>query len=445
MPMSAGLLQRKCACGGTPGFYGECAGCRRKRLGLQRRATLRTEPLEATARDFVGPPPGHDFSRVHIYAPKIRQKLIVNTPGDVYEQEADEVADRVMRMPHAGPHRTRHTRQVDGLPDGTEAPPIAHEVLRSPGQPLNAATRAFFTPRFGWDFSNVRVHTDATAAVAANAVNAKAFTVGNTIVFGAGQYSPTSSEGRRFLAHELTHVVQQARPSNRLRLARAPLSSVDASNVLQRSPDKPTETERRHDQRIEELAKWPSSAHDAWKRLNAVDRNLVVLQMASNYGVPFARAFLNAVTTWRPQNNIQHYFGPGVGPKHEKLLAGGYKLAQKDSVHEWWIHPSGKSVTRNYTQDKPSPTASEEKKKQPEPPQAPQSRPPPPQQPTQQPRTARCQDVAFLAQHICENSERICEIAKQVDDPEAQATCERSRATCKEANERSTACITEEE
>jgi len=218
------------------------------------------------------------------------------------------------------------------------------------------------------------------------------------------------------------------------------LSPLAGSNVIQRSPDKPTEDERRHEQRIEELAKWPSNAHDAWKKLNAVDRNLVVLQMASKYGVPFARSFLNEVATWRPQDNIQHYFGPGVGPKHEKLLAAGYQLAQKDSVHEWWIHPSGKSVTRNYTEDKPSTTASEEKKAQPPPPQEQQSR----QQAEQQPRTARCQDVAFLTQHICYNSERICEIAKQVDDEAAQATCERSRVACKEANDRTTACITEE-
>ncbi|MGB9632210.1 MAG: DUF4157 domain-containing protein [Chloroflexaceae bacterium] len=88
-------------------------------------------------------------------------------------------------------------------------PPIVHEVLRSPGQPLDAETRAFMEPRFGHDFSRVRVHTDARAAESARAVNALAYTVGRDVVFGAGQYAPGASAGRRLLAHELAHVVQQ--------------------------------------------------------------------------------------------------------------------------------------------------------------------------------------------------------------------------------------------
>ncbi len=88
-------------------------------------------------------------------------------------------------------------------------PPIVHDVLRSPGTPLDPATRAFMEPRFGHDFSRVRVHTDAKAAESAQAVNALAYTVGRNVVFGAGQYLPEMSAGRRLLAHELTHVLQQ--------------------------------------------------------------------------------------------------------------------------------------------------------------------------------------------------------------------------------------------
>jgi len=88
-------------------------------------------------------------------------------------------------------------------------PPIVHEVLRSPGQVLDAATRAFMEPRFGHDFSGVRVHTDAKAAESARAVNALAYTVGRDVVFGAVQYSPHSLAGRRLMAHELAHVAQQ--------------------------------------------------------------------------------------------------------------------------------------------------------------------------------------------------------------------------------------------
>ena len=81
--------------------------------------------------------------------------------------------------------------------------------LKGGGQPLPTSTRAFFEPRFGQDFSNVRVHTDSSAAQTAKEVQAKAFTVGNDVVFGSGQYSPGNETGKRLLAHELTHVVQQ--------------------------------------------------------------------------------------------------------------------------------------------------------------------------------------------------------------------------------------------
>jgi outer membrane protein OmpA-like peptidoglycan-associated protein len=99
-------------------------------------------------------------------------------------------------------------RRAVGNGPGT-APPIVHEVLGSPGQPLDVQTRAFFEPRFHYDFSRVRVHADSRAAESARAVNALAYTAGPKIVFGAGHYDPGSAQGQRLLAHELTHVVQQ--------------------------------------------------------------------------------------------------------------------------------------------------------------------------------------------------------------------------------------------
>lgn len=111
---------------------------------------------------------------------------------------------------------------------GHVAPPVVHEVLRSPGQPLEATTRAFMEKGFGHDFSSVRVHTDATAAVAAQSVNALAFTVGRDIVFGAGQYKPGTREGRMLIAHELTHTLQQRGASHHAtdHLEIAPLTDV---------------------------------------------------------------------------------------------------------------------------------------------------------------------------------------------------------------------------
>lgn len=91
-------------------------------------------------------------------------------------------------------------------------PPIVRGVLRASGQPLDPDTRAFMEPRFGHDFSGVRVHSDAEAAKSARAVNSLAYTVGSSIVFDKGQYKPHTPAGKRLLAHELTHTIQQDSP-----------------------------------------------------------------------------------------------------------------------------------------------------------------------------------------------------------------------------------------
>lgn len=89
------------------------------------------------------------------------------------------------------------------------APPIVHDVLREPGEPLDAATRAFFEPRLDHDFSRVRVHTGARAVESTDVVNARAYTVGRDIVFDSGEYQPHAIAGRQLLAHELSHVAEQ--------------------------------------------------------------------------------------------------------------------------------------------------------------------------------------------------------------------------------------------
>jgi Domain of unknown function (DUF4157) len=170
-------------------------------------------------------------------APVIQTKLAVNKAGDEFEQEADRVADQVMRMTAPVPSIQRkcsscaaeeekvqrkcaeceeeekqtglQRKEADASPQF--APPSVHDVLNSPGQPLDPGTRAFMEPRFGYDFSGVRVHRDAKAAGSAAAVNALAYTVGRSVVFGVGQYAPQSNSGRRLIAHELAHVIQQGK------------------------------------------------------------------------------------------------------------------------------------------------------------------------------------------------------------------------------------------
>lgn len=159
-------------------------------------------------------------------------KLTVNEPGDVYEQEADAMADRVMRMTGANAggdaffkpsyviqrkcqaceeEEQQVQRKESGAGETQAAPDIDSYVssLGSSGQPIPETSRHFFESRFGQDFSGVRLHTDAVAAKSAQSINALAYTTGNNIVFNSGQYSPGSPEGQRLMAHELTHVVQQ--------------------------------------------------------------------------------------------------------------------------------------------------------------------------------------------------------------------------------------------
>lgn len=116
----------------------------------------------------------------------------------------------------------------------TMVPPIVHQVVRSPGQPLDAATRAFFQPRFSHDFSRVRVHTDAQAAESARAVNALAYSVGPDIVFATGQYVPESDAGRRLLAHELTHVLQDPSGRNARAVSLSSLRVADPADASER-------------------------------------------------------------------------------------------------------------------------------------------------------------------------------------------------------------------
>ena len=139
MPLSHGIVQRKCACGTHTIGGSDCATCAKKEETLQRQAAHDNERAQAT----------------------------------------------------------------------TAVPESVHQVLLSPGQSLDTATRSFMESRFGHDFSDVRAHTDAQAAESARAVNALAYTVGRDVVFGAGQFAPHTTSGKRLLGHELAHVVQQ--------------------------------------------------------------------------------------------------------------------------------------------------------------------------------------------------------------------------------------------
>ena len=160
-------------------------------------------------------------------------KLTINQPGDSYEQEADAVADKVMRMTdkdivqakffqpaistvqrkcsHCEEEEKKLQRKEENIEEVTTDSELEGYVdnLSIAGKSLPGDVRSFFEPRMGYDLSNVKVHTDAVATKSASSINALAYTSGNNIVFNQGQYSPDTDSGKKLLAHELTHVVQQ--------------------------------------------------------------------------------------------------------------------------------------------------------------------------------------------------------------------------------------------
>ena len=176
----------------------------------------------------------------------IQRKLKVGAVNDPLEHEADRMAARVMQMPttegaaSSGPVQIsrkctacadeqglqkQSTGTVDASATASPAPDSVHAALCSPGQPLDASVRAYFEPRFGHHFSRVRVHSGSAAEQSARDVSARAYTVGDNIVFGAGHFAPGSSAGLRLLAHELTHIVQN--------------TATTAANLIRRTPDPP--------------------------------------------------------------------------------------------------------------------------------------------------------------------------------------------------------------
>jgi hypothetical protein len=162
-----------------------------------------------------------------LQTPRLQPTLTVGAPDDEFEHEADSVADQVMRIPDAPDADSRVQRMCrdceeeerihraadsassnGGLHISPEVDSKIH-ALRRGGEPLSNSTLSFFESRFGRDLSSVRVHTDAEASESARAIGSRAYTLGNHIVFGGREYAPTTVAGRRLLAHELTHVMQQ--------------------------------------------------------------------------------------------------------------------------------------------------------------------------------------------------------------------------------------------
>ena len=211
----------------------------------------RTDDRGANLASDQSPVVGHDFSRIPVRASvqrSIQPKPKVGAPGDRYEQEADQVAARVVRQGghdvggHGGAERqagpvwlplegesANQTNNRIGAEPETNIAKSAIEPGSSLGKPLDAGTREEMGRKLGFDFGNVRIHTDAPAVYLNKGLNARAATHGSDIFFNEGEYDPSSSGGRELLAHELTHVVQQAGMPD----GRAPRGMIQRTSVGQ--------------------------------------------------------------------------------------------------------------------------------------------------------------------------------------------------------------------
>ncbi|MCJ7737508.1 MAG: DUF4157 domain-containing protein [Anaerolineae bacterium] len=186
---------------------------------VQRMLQAITEDVEASSARNASPGPIRDFSQIAAHTSNhsnIQAKLEVSAPGDIHEREADRVADNVLRQEVPEDNDSGREIQARSLPqasrsESSNSEDLAGRLYRSKGggSSLSDEVQAFFGPRLMHDFSQVRVHTDSESAHMNEELGAQAFAHDRELYFGAGRYDPQSVEGKRLLAHELTHVVQQ--------------------------------------------------------------------------------------------------------------------------------------------------------------------------------------------------------------------------------------------
>jgi hypothetical protein len=218
-------------------------------------------------------------------------------------------------------------RVAQASQSATVVPPIVHEVLHASGRPLDGDTQRFFGERFGQDFSQVRVHTDARAAESARAVQAQAYTVGEHVVFGTGQHAPGTTAGKQLLAHELTHVLQQRQTARG-----GPLRIGPPGDVYEREADRLARTVASGQSPA--AAKSTLASPLRLQRLGANPGCTKAEDAAIHQGIYNARGWLNkairALDTLplskEVTDSIRRNFGPTYGsPRNAALIVGRLK------------------------------------------------------------------------------------------------------------------------
>jgi hypothetical protein len=271
-------------------------------------------------------------------------KLNVQGPGDVHEQEADRVAQHVARLTSPPSDTACAASASDGsccsaceanriAPAWTTAAParaaassVAEGLVEElgAGQSLDSFTRAFFEPILGVDLGGVRIHVDQSAASAAEALNARAFTVGHHVFFGASRYAPGTAPGRALLGHELTHVIQQAVASR----------GDAASKTVQRATDQPElmigiaaglyEKEHPEDETLFGAWGWTCLSHFNWGR----QLDIYIARIAR----------INATTDPKVKQRLINEFWSSIIPGFwTNALCGCFPASWIVEMARWWL------------------------------------------------------------------------------------------------------------
>jgi hypothetical protein len=334
------------------------------RAAATRVATVASSPMqEARARFATNEEPTSastsciDLTAIQAAAAKpLQRKALMSAPGDKFEREADRVAEQVMRMADPAatavggtplaiartcaaceeeryqPIQAKRTAVVEGDASDTDA---AMRTASRGGVPLSKELRSYFEPRFGHDFSQVRVHAEGDAARAAAGVQARAYTLGSDIVFGAGEFAPATSHGKRLLAHELVHVVQQGGSAAR-RVAptgsiRAPIARTSAPIIHRQSKpggDTGARTQTYFLEKKEKLLSGPLAAELI--RLGLLPNTEIYVELYSNgYGFSTKNSHGTIALALEVENGEGVFLGYNVTTAKPSDAGGGATTAKQ--------------------------------------------------------------------------------------------------------------------
>jgi|GEM_PF-6191138 len=276
------------------------------------------------------------YSAISALQPKFR----INQPDDVYEQEADQAADQVMRMTSPfiqlkntstySLHRKcahcekeeMEIQRKDLNNDGRRSEKDLERYvgnLHSGGQNLPDEVRSFFEPKLGADFSNVKIHNDDSAAKSASSINALAYTSGNNVVFNSGQYNPNTDSGKRLLAHELTHVIQQGNTAEKI--SQKKKNVIDKRNVIQPQIQRSIRWEGADVHETVDLADTVVTQNEpvTWLKLNGKIVKFNILDTAGTIKAPGINTFKEGTRWIATVNSVPEQ----VGGNDETVLKPG--------------------------------------------------------------------------------------------------------------------------